>query len=83
MGLSTYRQRARAEIEIGTWGSVCAALLFLIAGITDYFTDTDVTWISGLGCLVGLATIAAIVVRARLSDTTIRARKALRRLRRH
>jgi hypothetical protein len=80
-GLSTFRQRARLEIEIGTWGSLCAAVLFFACGIADYFTDDDVTWLSTLGCLVGLATIISIVVRAYLSNVTVRARKALRRLR--
>jgi hypothetical protein len=83
MGLSTYRQRARIEIEIGLWGSLCAALLFLISGIADFFTDQDVTWISALGCVVGIGTIATIVIRAWLSESTLRARKALRKLRRH
>jgi hypothetical protein len=83
MGLSTYRHRSRTEIEIGLWGSVATSLLFLASGIADYFTTDDVTWISALGCLVGLGTILVILVRALLSDTTLRARKALRRLRRH
>ena len=82
-GLSTYRQRARVEIEIGTWGSLLAGLLFFISGIVDYFTTDDVTWISMLGCLAGLATIAIILVRAHLSNATVRARRALRRLRAH
>jgi len=82
-GLSTYRQRARVEIEIGLWGSLVTALLFLTCGIVDYFTTDDVTWISGLGCLVGLATIASILIRAHLSNATVRARRALRKLRRH
>jgi hypothetical protein len=81
MGLSTFRQRARTEIEIGLWGSLAAAILFLTSGIVDYFTDEDVTWISMLGCVVGVSTIVLIVVRARISDTTLRARKALRKLR--
>jgi hypothetical protein len=81
MGLSTYRQRARIEIEIGTWGSLLATLLFFTCGIVDYFTTDDVSWISALGCLVGLGTIASILVRAHLSNATMRARKALRRLR--
>jgi hypothetical protein len=80
-GLSTYRQRARFEIEVGTWGSLCTACLFFAAGIADYFSDRDVTWISGLGCMVGLATIAIILIRSHLSNATVRARKALRRLR--
>jgi hypothetical protein len=83
MGLSTYRQRARVEIEIGLWGSLATALLFLTCGIADYFTTEDVAWLSTLGCIVGLATIASILVRAYLSTVTVRARKALRRLRRH
>ena len=83
MGLSTYRQRARVEIEIGTWGSLLTALLFLTCGIVDYFTTDDVTWISALGCIVGLTTIASILIRAHLANATVRARKALRRLRMH
>ena len=83
MGLSTYRQRARVEIEIGTWGSLGAALLFFTSGIVDYFTDEDVTWISTLGCLVGVGTIASILIRAHLANATMRARRALRRLRLH
>ena len=84
MGLSTYRQRARVEeIEIGTWGSLLTALLFFTSGIVDYFTTDDVTWISMLGCLAGLGTIASIVIRAHLSNATVRARRALRRLRAH
>jgi hypothetical protein len=82
MGLSTFRQRARVEIEIGLWGSLCAALLFFISGVADYFSDDDLSWISMIGCAVGLATIASIVVRGHISDTTLRARKAFRRLRR-
>src|SRR5262249_44207058 len=82
-GLSTSRQRARVEIEIGLWGSLVTALLFFTCGIVDYFTTDDVTWISGLGCLVGLATIASILIRAHLSNATVRARPALRKLRRH
>jgi hypothetical protein len=83
MGLSTYRHRARIEIEIGTWGSLCSLLLFLICGIAAQFTDRDVTWISGLGCVIGLGTIAAILIRGYLSDATLRGRKALRKLRRY
>ena len=83
MGLSTYRQRARVEIEIGTWGSLVTALLFFTSGIVDYFTTDDVSWISTLGCLTGLATIASILVRAHLANATVRARRALRRLRTH
>ena len=83
MGLSTYRQRARVEIEIGTWGSLLTALLFFTSGIVDYFTTDDVTWISMLGCLAGLGTIAIILIRAHLSNATVRARRALRRLRAH
>jgi hypothetical protein len=81
MGLSTFRQRARVEIEIGTWGSLVTALLFFTCGIVDYFTTDDVSWISALGCLTGLATIASILIRAHLSNATLRARRALRRLR--
>jgi hypothetical protein len=83
MGLSTYRQRARVEIEIGTWGSLVTALLFFASGIVDYFTIDDVSWVSTLGCLTGLATIASILVRAHLANATVRARRALRRLRTH
>jgi hypothetical protein len=83
MGLSTFRQRARVEIEIGTWGSLVTALLFFTSGIVDYFTTDDVSWISTLGCLTGLATIASILVRAHLANATLRARRALRRLRMH
>src|SRR5262245_1857274 len=83
MGLSTFRQRARVEIEIGTWGSLVTALLFFTSGIVDYFTTDDVSWISTLGCLTGLATIASIMVRAHLANATLRARRALRRLRTH
>ena len=83
MGLSTYRQRARVVIEIGTWGSLCAALLFFLSGIVDYFTTEDVSWLSTIGCIVGLATIASIIIGAHLSNATVRARKALRRLRTH
>src|SRR5215470_15353078 len=83
MGLSTFRQRARLEIEIGTWGSLVTALLFFTSGIVDYFTTDDVSWISTLGCLTGLATIASILIRAHLSNATVRARRALRKLRRH
>jgi hypothetical protein len=39
------------------------------------------SWLSGLGCIVGLGTIAIIIIRVQLSDTTVRARKALRKLR--
>src|SRR5262245_62442443 len=83
MGLSTFRQRARVEIEIGTWGSLVTALLFFTSGIVDYFTTDDVSWISTLGCLTGLATIASIVIRAHLANDTLRERQALRRLRLH
>ncbi len=83
MGLSTYRQRARVEIAIGIWGSLCTGLLFFTSGIVDYFTTDDVTWISKLGCIVGLTTIASILIRAHLSNATVRARRALRRLRTH
>lgn len=80
-GLSTFRQRARAEIEIGMWGSVVTAVLFFVSGVADYFSEDDLSWISALGCVAGIATIALIVVRARISDSTLRARKALRKLR--
>ena len=83
MGLSTYRHRARVEIEIGTWGTGCAGLLFVISGVLEYFMGEGVAWISGLGCIIALATIAAIVVRSYTSDTIVRARKALRKLRRN
>jgi len=83
MGLSTYRQRARTEIAIGTWGSGCAGLLFLISGIVDFFTDGAGTWISSLGCMVGIGTIAVILIRGYLADVTMRARKAFRKLRRN
>ena len=46
MGLSTYRQRARVEIEIGTWGSLLTALLFSPPASSTSFTTDDVTWIS-------------------------------------
>ena len=82
MGLSTYRQRTRAETAIGIWGSGCAGLLFLISGVLEYFIGEDANWISGVGCIVALGTIVAILVRAYLTDTAMRARKALRRLRR-
>jgi hypothetical protein len=80
VGLSTYKQRARAEILIGTWGSGCAALLFTISGVLEYFIGEDAAWISGVGCIVGLGTIAAILVRSYVTNTTVRARKALRKL---
>jgi hypothetical protein len=82
MGLSTYRHLSRTEIEIGTWGTGCAGLLFFASGVLEYFWGEDVTWISGLGCMIGIGTIAAILVRAYISDTTVRARKAFRKLRR-
>jgi hypothetical protein len=82
MGLSTYRQRARVETEIGIWGSGSAGLLFIISGVLEYFIGQDAAWISAVGCIVALGTIVAILVRSYLTNTTMRARKALRKLHR-
>ena len=67
MGLKTYKRSLRTEIEIGTWGTACTGLLFLISAFVEFFTRGDVTWISEVGCVVGLATIAVILFRAHLS----------------
>jgi hypothetical protein len=82
MGLSTYRHRARVEIEIGTWGTACTVLLFLISWVLESLTSVAVAWIDGLACTVGTGTIAAIVLRTYVSDSIVRARKALRKRRR-
>jgi hypothetical protein len=82
MGLSTYRHHARAEIEIGTWGTACTVLLFLISWVVESFTSAAVAWIDGLACIVGIGTITAIVLRGYASDSIVRARKALRKRRR-
>lgn len=80
-GLSTFRQRARTEVEIGMWGSLLTTILFFVSGIADYFSEEDLSWISGIGVLVGLGTIALIIVRARISEGIMRSRKALRKMR--
>jgi len=54
-----------------------------MSGIVAQFTDKDVTWISGLGCMIGLGTIAAILIRGYLSEATVRDRKAFRKRRRN
>ena len=72
MDLTTHK----TEIEIGTWGTACTGLLFLISAFVEFFTGR--AWISELGCLVGIATIAAIFARAHLSRHA-RTRTALQR----
>jgi len=67
MGLITYKRSLRTEIEIGTWGTASTALLFFISAFVEFFTRGDVTWISEIGCAVGLATIAIILLWAYFS----------------
>jgi hypothetical protein len=82
MGLTTYKRYLRTEIEIGTWGTACTALLFLISAFVEFLTRGSVIWISEAGCMVGLATVAVILVRAHLPSITKRTRHTFRFLRR-
>jgi hypothetical protein len=82
MGLTTKKSRLRTEVEIGTWGSLCTLLLFFSSAIVEYFTRGNGAWVSAIGCIVGTATIVAVLLRAHLFALTLRTRTAFRALRR-
>jgi len=77
----TYRRRLRTEIEIGTWGTLCTVVLFFGSAGAALF-GYRVAWISELGIATGIATVAAILIRAPLAAVGARARRAGRALRR-
>jgi hypothetical protein len=73
MDPATYKRNLATEIEIGTWGTACTGLCFLISAFVEFFTG--LVWLSEMGCLVGIATITAILVRSHFSSVTVQARK--------
>jgi|EndMetStandDraft_5_1072996.scaffolds.fasta_scaffold18017_2 hypothetical protein len=79
MELPTHNRHLRTDIEIGIWGTTCALVLFLTSAFVEYFTRGEVTGISNVGCLVGVATVGVILVRARLFAVASQRRKALRK----
>ena len=61
-GLTTYKQSLRTQIEVGLWGSLATCILFFVSAFVEGFSRGEVVWISQLGCVVGLATVAFIVI---------------------
>jgi hypothetical protein len=61
---SRHQRRARVDAAIGMWGTACAALLFFVSTFLEYWSNGRNTWVSGIGCAVGLSTIAAILLRS-------------------
>jgi hypothetical protein len=60
-------------MEIGTWGTLCTLVLFFISAIVEFLTG--LVWVSELGCLVGIGTMAAILVPPRFSKVRVWVRK--------
>jgi hypothetical protein len=73
---SRHQRRARVDAAIGMLGSACAALLFFVSAFIEYWSNGRNTWVSGIGCGVGLVTVAVILIRSHRANIvrTLRAR---------